>query len=210
MKVYKANNGKKKISALAICLLLTVVMAIGGTLAYLFTSTSPVENTFAPAKVGNYVKETLAEDEGKWEKQNVTIVNNIGGQTGNPEIVDAYIRAMVVANWKTSDNKILPAVRGIDYSITFANGTGWVQNTADGYYYYTKVVKPDGETGVFIKEVKPLLAAPTGHNADEGYTLHVEIISQSIQAEGTDAAGKTPIELAWKVKISGDTVTPVS
>ena len=100
MKVYKANKGKKKISALAICLLLTVVMAIGGTLAYLFTSTSPVENTFAPAKVGNYVKETLAEDEGKWEIQNVTIVNNIGGQTGNPEIVDAYIRAIVVANWR--------------------------------------------------------------------------------------------------------------
>lgn len=199
MKVYKANKGKKKISALAICLLLTVVMAVGGTLAYLFTSTLPVENTFTPAKVGNYVKETLAEDEGKWEKQNVTIVNNIGGEKGDPEIVDAYIRAMVVANWKTSDNRILPAKRGIDYSITFANGTGWVQNTADGYYYYTKVVKPDGETGVFITEVKPLNEAPEGHTAAEGYTLHVEIISQSIQAEGTAANGKTPAEIAWGV-----------
>ena len=35
MKDYKANNGKKKIYAIAICLLLTVVFAVGGTVAYL-------------------------------------------------------------------------------------------------------------------------------------------------------------------------------
>ena len=33
----------------------------------------------------------------------------------------------------------------------------------------------------------------------DGYTLHVEIVSQSIQAEGTDAVGVKPVVLAWGV-----------
>ena len=196
MKVYKAN-GKKKISIVTICLLLTVVMAIGGTLAYLFTNTAPVQNTFTPAKVGNYVIEDKFDGE---VKTGVKVENSVKGNT--TDVVDAYIRATYVVCWKDGNGNMLPAVNG-DYTETL-NLDKWVLH-ADGYYYYTDVVAPGGVTDVLITSI-----APVSGKAPVGYTLSVEIISQSIQAEGTDASGKTPIEIAWKVKISGDTVVAVS
>ena len=41
----------------------------------------------------------------------------------------------------------------------------------------------------------------------DGYTLHVEIVSQSIQAEGTNAKGEKPVQLAWGVTIEDGSVT---
>ena len=130
--IYKANNGKKKISAIAICLLLTVVMATGATLAYLSTSTNPVKNTFTPAKVGNYVDEkfeTIDLGQGKTvtAKQNVTIQNAIRLEDGTittTDIVDAYIRATVVVTWRSQDGKFMPATKGIEYSINMATDDG--------------------------------------------------------------------------------------
>ena len=204
--IYKANNGKKKISAIAICLLLTVVMATGATLAYLSTSTNPVKNTFTPAKVGNYVDEkfeTIDLGQGKTvtAKQNVTIQNAIRLEDGTittTDIVDAYIRAKVVVTWRSQDGKFMPATKGIEYSINMATDDGpgqmpetnWVEY--DGYYYYTEAVKPGEHTGVFIYTALPMVKK-------DGYTLHVEIVSQSIQAEGTDAVGVKPVVLAWGV-----------
>lgn len=208
MKVYRAENGKKKISTLTICLLLAVVMTVGGTLAYLFTSTTPVENTFNPAKVGNHVEETNSGT----TKTDVKIENSIKGETDD-EIVDAYIRATYIVTWQKTEDGVkymLPADDG-DYTVELN-----LDNSAAGdvpgkwvafgdYYYFTGIVAPGKVTDILIKSI-----APVSSKAPEGYALNVEIISQSIQAEGTDAAGKTPIELSWKVKISGDTVTAVS
>ena len=191
MKVYKAGNGKKKISVVAICLLLTVVMAVGGTLAYLFTSTAPVENTFQPAAVGNYVEEesesVVINDKTIIAKTNVSIENSINKNTDN--LVDAYIRATVVVTWRNG-NHVLPATMGSDYNVHVATGTDWV--LYDGYYYHKTPVKPGENTDVLYEMILPLAEK-------EGYTLHVEIISQSIQAEGTAANGKTPAEIAWGV-----------
>lgn len=197
----KNNNSKKKISIITICLLLTVVVSIGGTLAYIITSTPPVENIFTSSKVGNYVAETVEEVDDVWVKKNVSIVNNIGGQEGDTAIVDAYVRAMVVVNWKTEDNKIIPA-KSNEYHIKLCEDTGWDLDTSDGYYYYTSVVKPDESTGFLISEVKPLVAAPTGYTVNDGYSLSVEIISQSIQAQPISV-----VQDKWHVTVNGTTIS---
>ena len=198
MKFYKANNGKKKISAVAICLLLTVVMAVGGTLAYLFTNTQSVTNTFKPAQAPNEIQETMNTD--KTVKSDVYI-----SVPQNEKNVKVYIRVAMVATWQNSAGEIasVTPVAGTDYIID-AGSSKWVKHT-DGFYYYKEIVAPGGQTEKLFDSITVV-----DDKAPAGYTLHVELLSQSIQAEGTDASGKTPIEIAWKVKISGDTVTTVS
>ena len=190
--IYKANNGKKKISAIAICLLLTVVMATGATLAYLFTNTNPVENTFTPAKVGNYVDESTKDIDLVAKtvvaKSDVRIRNSIGNSTD--DIVAAYIRATVVVNWRNG-NKVLPANLGPDYGLNVKEGTNWVKGN-DGYYYHKTPVNPGEYTDILFDAIVPIAEK-------DGYTLHVEILSQSIQAEGVDADGVKPVVLAWGV-----------
>lgn len=185
MKVYKADN-KKKFSVLAICLLLTVVFAVSGTLAYLFTSTDPVTNTFTPAKVGNFVDETFDGN----TKTNVKIENSINGNS--TDCADAYIRATVVVTWRNGST-VVPAAAS-DYTLTFANDGGWDLETNDGYYYYTGVVAPGEDTGVLITECKPNVTK-------DGYKLHVEILSQSIQAQPT-----TVVAQQWGVTVDGTTI----
>ena len=207
MKTYRAEKSKKKNYAIAICLLLTVVMVVGGTLAYLFANTVPVENTFQPAKVGNHIDETLSGVVGSvMEKTNVRVQNSIKGNV-DPEIVDAYIRATYTVTWQKTVNGVkyvLPAqadeyevILNLDNSASGDVEGTWVKN--GNYYYFTGIVAPGNSTDVLIKAVAPVVDAPEGYTTADGYGLNVEIISQSIQAEGTAANGDTPAKIAWGV-----------
>ena len=52
--------------------------------------------------------------------------------------------------------------------------------------------------------------APVAANVPEGYSLSVEILAQTIQADGVDAKGNKPIELAWGVDIVDGNVVAAS
>ena len=86
----KHLNRKKTVLLLAMVVLI-LAGAVGGTLAYIVTSSGPVQNTFTPAHVTCAVEESDFVDGTSTIKNNVTIRN-----TGN---TSAYIRAAVVANW---------------------------------------------------------------------------------------------------------------
>lgn len=187
MKVYKANNGKKKISALTICLLLTVVMTVAGTLAYLFTNTDPVTNTFKPAAAPNEIVETMDED--RTVKSNVYV-----SVPHNEKNVDVYIRVAVVATWQDAQGNIAPTTptETVDY-IVDPGSNKWVKSTTDGFYYYTESVAPNGRTENLFDRITVVAGrAPAGH------TLHIEIMSQSIQAEGVKGTTKAVVD-AWGV-----------
>ncbi|MBR5805815.1 MAG: hypothetical protein IKY30_03460 [Oscillospiraceae bacterium] len=185
MKVYKAPNRKRKISALAVCLLLTAMLTIGGTLAYLFTQTTPVVNTFNP------VTPDITVDEGfdGNVKKEVKITN-----TGE---VDSYIRAKVVITWQDATGKVYPLTPVVgtdadtaDYKITWnVSDTvvkdAWIKGS-DGFYYYTSAVPVGDSTGILFTDAAPLRAC-----ADENYTLHIEILSQSIQSTPDEAVNQT-------------------
>lgn len=173
----------KKMLVLLTALIVVLCAAVGGTVAYLATSTGSVTNTFTPTSVST----VIIEDFKGSVKNEVTIKNN-----GD---VDVYIRAAVVVTWQNNEGTVLgqEPEAGSDYTIDWKMNN-WIGPKNDGYYYYTKSVSKDHTTGVLFTDCKPLKAAPM-----DGYTLHVEIISEAIQAEPTSVVAG-----AWGVTVDSD------
>lgn len=180
------NNKHKyrhKYALLLVCLHLAVIIAVTGTIAYLFTSTDPVTNTFKPVAPGTEIEETLENN----VKKDVTVKN-----TGE---VDSYIRARVIITWQNEKGEVYPEMPASDY-YTISYGSGWSLG-ADGYYYYTKSVSVNGSTTALIERVTPVKSCK-----DDTYTLHVEILSQAIQStpvEAVNAWDNDLVDLSGKI-----------
>ena len=181
----KHLNRKKTVLLLAMVVLI-LAGAVGGTLAYIVTSSGPVQNTFTPAHVTCAVEESDFVDGTSTIKNNVTIRN-----TGN---TSAYIRAAVVANWCDASSKILaPQPVTLERPIL---GDGWSRNTTDGYYYYSSSVPAGGSTGALItgSGYTPR-DRPAGVPADAH--LEMTIVCQAVQAEGL-GSGVTDAQSAFQ------------
>lgn len=185
---------KKSILITSVALLLLV--AVGTTLAYIFTKTEPVENTFNPSKVSCAVVENGSATEntdsivetGK-TKKNVQIKN-----TGD---TDAYIRVAVVVNWVSEDGTrvwVTKPVKDTDYTISYNLDDGWIDG-GDGYYYYTQPVAKSALTDTLIESATQLAAnGPVGTDNTQ-YYLSIEIVASAIQADGM---GATSAQNAWE------------
>lgn len=160
----KRRHSRKPAILLA-SLILIMCLAAGVTVAYIFTGSSAVTNSFELADVSCEIKENFDGS----TKSNVYVLN-----TSN---VDAYIRAAIVVNWTDAEGNLVPAPDGCSYSLS-APDTGWTQS--DGYYYYNGKVAPGGSTSVLIP-----YAAPGG--SAEGYRLRVDVVADAIQAEPASA-----------------------
>ena len=171
---------QKGLTALAAVALL-LCCTVGGTLAWLATSTEDVQNTFVPASVTSYVDESFVDN----TKSNVRIQN-----TGD---VDAYIRAAIVVNWADATGNVygVTPVENEDYQLNLNLGNGWKQYGT--YYYYTKPVSPNGYTAYLINSCKQLKNAPAS-----GYALQVTILADAIQAGGVKDGTKAVVD-AWGV-----------
>ncbi len=179
-------RGRKRTGAVVLSFLLLLTFTIGGTLAYLVTTSEEIENTFTPSYVDNEIKEDFKDKD--TEKNNVKVKN-----TGD---IPAYIRATVIAYWQNTETNLpyggqVP-VETEDYTMIWTKD-GWKKGE-DGYYYYLSPVAAGEETGVLFTACKPI-----AEKVPEGYTLVVEVLAQSIQADGVDASGKKPVELAWGI-----------
>lgn len=157
-----------------------LVGAVGGSLAYLTTNTPDVVNTFTPGEVPPSINETRPEDNGN-VKKNVSVTNS-----GN---VDAYIRAAVVVNWVDDEGNIVNNPEGHTYAINYSK-TDWVDGE-DGYFYYTKPVAANGQTGELISSAYP--------TAGTTYKLQIEIMAQSIQSVPTSV-----VTDKWGVTVATD------
>lgn len=159
-------------AALLVCLLLALGCTVGGTLAYIFTNTSPVKNIFQPTEVTT----TVVEEFDGETKSDVQIKN-----TGS---TDAWLRAAVVVTWQNAAGEVYgqAPVQGTDYSISYnlseqTDPAGQWHLGKDGFYYWTSPVAPEGLTGVLITECTYTANAP------DGYTLAVEILGSGIQSK---------------------------
>ena len=165
--------------AILACVAVLLVGFVGSSLAWLMADTEPIENVFEPGEV----PPTIVEEMDGTVKNNVTVKN-----TGN---VDAYIRAKLVFTWQNEAGEVLGvAPTSDDYTIDWKK-EGW-EDGPGGYYYYKAPVAPEGSTGVLATGIKQLTQNPA-----EGYTLHVEVLAESIQAEPLSAVSD-----AWKWKPS--------
>ena len=159
---------KKKSLLLAAGIVLMLTIAIGGTIAYLVANTESITNTFEPGGVPISVDESFTGG----VKSDVKITND-----GN---VPAYIRAKIIVTWKDAQGNVsaVKPVLGTDYSMNI-NTADWTE--AGGFYYYKESVEATGKTTNLIES-----CTKTGTPPD-GYDLSVEIIAESIQAEGMGA-----------------------
>ncbi len=140
-----------------------LIGVIGGTLAYLVTSTGDVKNVFTPPSVGVDITENFDGE----VKENVKFTNTSD--------FPVYMRATYVANWvNDKDNSVYPGEPKLN--VTFGNG--WEQNGS--YWYYNQKVASGEDSGIFIEKLE---AAETM----EGYHLEVEIIVETVQAEPANA-----------------------
>lgn len=183
---------KKFIVITAVALLLFVT--VGSTLAYIFTKTEPVENTFNPSKVACAVVENNNPDENRADiVPNDSIKTNV--QIKNTGDTDAYIRVAVVVNWASKDGTKVWAtkpVEGTDYT-AWTPGTGWIQ--IGDYYYYTQPVAPTKTTGTLIENIEVLDTA----NIPDGYFLSVEIVASALQAKPASV-----VTSQWGVTVAND------
>ena len=159
MKIFSSNGSRAgrtaKSSALIIALALILVLAVGGTVAYIFTQTGPVINTFTPADA----KITVDEQTSSNQKTEIIVKNNSTG-------VPVYIRVALVANMIDKDKN----VTGAADVPTFTPGDDWKEGS-DGYYYYTKAVPVGGSTGNLLQSPMTL---------DEN--MQVVVLADAIQA----------------------------
>ena len=144
-----------KSSALIIALALILVLAVGGTVAYIFTQTDPVINTFTPTEAKITVDEKISGN----QKTEITVKNTSTG-------VPVYIRVALVANMIDKDEN----VTGAASVPTFTLGDNWIVGN-DGYYYYTQPVPVDGSTGNLLKAPMEL-----------SENMQVVILADAIQA----------------------------
>ena len=180
---------KKILIIVAASVLMTALLAGGVYAAYtlMHGTSNTVKNDFA-ADVDNTPSVDETFDGAEKSAVKVTI----------PDDVDysVYVRATVVVNWQKTENGetfVYPAapVAGTDYSITYGT-SGWFEK--DGFYYYENPVVGGGETAVLISSCSSKGTEP------EGYTLHVEVLTQTVQAAGTTDNGDIPaVEDAWGV-----------
>lgn len=154
MKKLRFHN---KSIAWLLAILLILGVAAGGTVAFIVTSTQQEVNTFTPGKVTI----TVDEDVTPTEKSSVKITN-----TGN---IDAYIRVAVVANTLDADGNI----NGTFDPSAYLCGDGWIPG-ADGYYYYTSAVAPNGQTSELLTQTIPL--------TDRSVTIMAEAIQAASDA----------------------------
>ena len=177
-----------------LAMFLAGVLAIGGTIAWVFDEADEVVNTFESAEVTCAVVENL---DGA-QKKDVTIKN-----TGD---VDGYVRAAIVVNWADANGNVygVAPVKGSDYEIVYNQGEQtdlvgkWTEG-ADGFWYWTNPVAGGEATGVLVT------SCTYKANAPEGYYLNVEILASAIQADGADSDGTPPVVAEWGVSYDPDT-----
>lgn len=198
----KRYINKKSIIITSVILLLLV--AVGTTLAYVFTETEPVENTFIPSRVSCAVVENGKEPVSGSLANISDSKNNV--QIQNTGDTDAYIRVAVTVNWMNADGTRVWAqkpIQNTDYTITYnLSEDGWFDG-GDGFYYYSKAVSPTSPnnlTEILISNAALMsgVTAPVGTDNTQ-YYLSIEIVASAIQSTPASTVSDQ-----WGVTVSDD------
>ena len=186
----KKYTVRRKNIILLVSLFSVIALSVGTTLAFIFTNTGKVENTFNPAQISCEVNEKFEDN----IKSDVKIKNK-----GN---TDAYIRAAIIVTWVDDGGNVYATVpqKDADYTITLADnfGENWLTDS-NGFYYCKAPVAPDSETPQLIKECRVI-----DGKAPEGYHLSVEIIASAIQSVPSNVVTEQ-----WGVTVTDGNITGV-
>ena len=173
-----------KAEVLFLSLLFLVIVSVGGTMAYLLTKTTSIENKFTPSKVTCLVTEQFNNN----IKKNVNVTN-----TGDTE---AYIRVKLVTYRVNEKEQHIGGVADVPI---FTPGTNWVEH--NGYYYYTLPVAPGGKPAYDLIGDSGITLVGTYSDADGGKQV-IEVMAEAIQSNPARAVGDS-----WGVSITEGNVT---
>ena len=182
--VRKPHKGRGRQAMMVLSIVLLLALAVGGTLAWLSTKTTPVTNTFTPAEVNCKVEEDFDENTGV--KTNVNVTN-----TGN---IAVYIRVKLVT-YRTNDSG--QHIGGTAQLPKFNLGENWVEY--GGYYYYTLPVAPGKEPAANLADRMTL---EKSYKDADGGKQALDVMAEAIQSEPEKAVGE-----AWGVQIAPGKVT---
>lgn len=178
----RQRRRNKRITTLALSLLLLFTVTVGGTVAFLTTQDDPVTNRFTPS----FVDCSVTEQFNGTVKSDVNVAN-----TGDTE---AYIRVKLVSYRVNEEGQRIGGKADIP---AFTAGKDWVPY--GGYYYYTLPVDPDG--GQPATDLIDRIELAKYSDVDGGRQV-IEVIAEAIQSGPAQAVGK-----AWGVSITQGSVT---
>ncbi len=181
---HKTVRGRKRSAAVALSLLLLLTLTIGGTLAYLTSSTANLVNTFLPSEV----KITVTEEfDGEYKK-------NINVSTEGSDI-DTFVRVKLISYRVNADGN---HIGGTSAVLDFELGKDWFEK--DGYYYYSKSVAPNSSPATNLATSIQLVE----YDDVDGGKQVIEVMAEAIQAKGVNSQDEAPAKLAWGVDVNAD------
>ena len=163
-----------RLTTMVIATVLLLALAIGGTLAWLSTKGTPIQNKFLPTKVTCEVTEKFDGNTGV--KSDVNVKN-----TGT---IDAFIRVKLVT-YRTNDQR--QHIGGTASLPTFTLGANWVEH--DGYYYYTLPVAPGEKPKTNLTDSMTLVGS---YLDTDGGKQAIDVMAEAIQSVPEDA-----VKAAW-------------
>lgn len=183
-------HNRKWLAAILIAVLV-ITAATGAVYAYLSATGGTVTNTLTPQKATNpIVSISQATTAAPADPVTYDISVDIG-ECGYA----VYARVVVVVTWRDENGNIYAQAHTC--SPTY-NSSEWFEQ--DGFHYYRSPIS--GETTL-------TLTLACSDTAPDGCTLHVEVISQTIQAlGGTDADDTPAVTAAWGVTVVDGNLTP--
>ena len=168
-----------------VALLLT--FTVSGTIAWLAASTDEVVNTFTPGKVKTDIDEEIENG----VKTKIVIRNEKEPNSTVPVFVRVSVSGYYVKDTKDSSGTVTGQViveQWNGLADTQINAPDWFKG-ADGFYYYTKSIKPGESTSNLLKSGVDLT------QRTDGTYLVVNVIHQSIQYKP-----ETAVESVWPVE----------
>lgn len=183
-KDHPERKRRGRIAAVVLSLVLLLVLAVGGTVAWLSARTPEVTNTFTPATVTCEVEEGFDDTTGVKTDVNVK----------NTSDIDVYIRVKLVT-YRTNDAG--QHIGGTAELPAFTLGENWVEK--DGYYYYTLPVAPDKTPAANLADSMTLTAS---YDDADGGKQAIDVMAEAIQSAPEEAVAD-----AWGVQIAPGSVT---
>lgn len=173
----------KRICLLGVIVCMTL-LCVQPTVSYLTALTTETVNPFHPGNVTVTVEENF----------NGSIKTNV--KVRNSGTADAFVRVKATAGWYTAEGSL--AAVPVAGTYTCSTGSGWV--LSGGYYYCTSPIAAGSATPVLFTSVQPDFDAIASDERYDGLYFHFDILTDAVQAEGTDDTTENAIVVeAWGV-----------
>jgi uncharacterized protein YxeA len=113
-------------------------------------------------------------------------VQTIDGTEVDITTIDLYTQSGELTDINIEDNTF--TLGAVSFTLTEGWDDNWIFNPGDGYFYYKDIV-PEGEyTEPLLESVS--ITKDTYNSMEDGVSLRIDIISDSIQAEGSAVAAR--------------------